>query len=377
MTKNNPTRVLHTLAWATEGGVEQLRLLLAQNLPREAWSHTLICQGASASMIAEFRGWGWGVHEIGKARHILDLRWYLRAVRIAREFRPDVIHGSVFEGNALATVCGISLPRTPVILEEQSDGRGRSWRGKVLLWMMAVRATNFIGVAPEISSYLIGEVKVPQSKIITIANAARTPSRGLRAASQDLRRELGISPEALVVGSTGRLLEHHKKFSTLITALPHLQSKAHEIFLVIMGDGPDRELYKELISSEGLEGRVFLPGFRNDISPWLDVMDIFVLPSAGEALPLALVEAMHSELPCIATSVGGNPFVLDGGKAGILISPGSQEELILAITALLNSEKRRETLGKRALARASDVFSPARYAKDVSSLWNDCILRRR
>lgn len=290
MTKSKPTRVLHTLGWATQGGVEQLRLLLAENLPQEAWSHALICQEASANMVTAFRSRGWGLHEIGKARHILDLRWYLRAVRIAREFRPDVIHGSVFEGNALASVCGIFLPRTPVILEEQSDGRGRSWRGRALLWMMAVRATYFVGVAPQISSYLIGEVKVPRSRVITLPNAARTPSRGPRAASKDLRRELGISPEALVVGSTGRLLEHHKKFSTLIKALPHLQSKSHEIFLMIMGDGPDRNLYEKLILSEGLEGRVFLPGFKVDISPWLNVMDIFVLPSAGEALPLALVK---------------------------------------------------------------------------------------
>lgn len=146
MTKSKPTRVLHTLGWATQGGVEQLRLLLAENLPQEAWSHALICQEASANMVTAFRSRGWGLHEIGKARHILDLRWYLRAVRIAREFRPDVIHGAVFEGNALASVCGIFLPRTPVILEEQSDGRGRSWRGRALLWMMAVRATYFVGL---------------------------------------------------------------------------------------------------------------------------------------------------------------------------------------------------------------------------------------
>lgn len=374
MEKRNPTRVLHTLGWATQGGVEQLRIILAENLPQESWTHVLICQEASATMITRFEALGWSLHEIGRARHILDFPWYLRAVRIAREFRPDVIHGSVFEGNALATMCGIFLPRIPVILEEQSDGRGRTWRGRSLLRLMAMRATKFIGVAPEISSYLIGAIGVPQSKVVTLNNAARLPPRGLRSIAKKIRQELEIPGESLVVGSIGRLLEAHKKFSNLITTLPYLLNEGYEVYLIIVGDGPDRELYEKLILSEGLQGRVFLPGFKEDISQWLDVMDIFVLPSAGEALPLALVEAMHSQLPCIATAVGGNPFVLDGGKAGVLIPPNSREELLFAIAASLKSKKLRQTLGKHAFDRASTIFSPARYASEVSGLWIECSL---
>lgn len=86
---------------------------------------------------------------------------------------------------------------------------------------------------------------------------------------------------------------------------------------------------------------------------------------------------MHSELPCIATSVGGNPFVLDGGRAGILISPSSQEQLLLALTALVSSRKKRQTLGKRAANRARVVFSAKRYSGEVSNLWKACIVGDR
>ena len=376
MTVSEPIRVLHTLGWASQGGVEQLRVLLALNLPQGATLNELICQQASPSMVQRFEAEGWTVHEIGLARHIFDISWYLRALRIARSFRPHVIHGAVFEGNALAAICGLFLSRTSIILEEQSDGRGRTWRGRILLRMLAIRAQKFIGVAPDIANYLTQDVHIPARKVVTIPNASRQPSPDDLASGRLVRQMLSIPDDAMVIGSMGRLFDDHKRFSDLIRVFSQVLNNWPESYLLIVGEGPDRDLYESQIREYGLEGLVFLPGFTDDVFPWLNAMDIFVLPSAGEALPLALIEAMFAHLPCITTSVGGNSFVLDGGEVGVLIEPNDEKQLLSALQRLMGSTEDRKVLGQKAALRANLKFGSELYSHRVLALWKECVSLR-
>lgn len=371
--KQPPIKVLHCLGWATHGGVEQLRVLLAEGLKSSDYEHALICQTATQDMREKLTGCGWQVFEIGEAKNILDLKWFRRALAIAGKFSPDLIHGAVFEGNALAVACGIGRPKVPVILEEQSDGRGRTKKATVLLRLMAKLSTHVVGVAPQIVDYLSRDVKIPQKKLRLLNNGARRHPQSHARVRSSIRESLGISEDSVVIGSVGRFLEDHKRFSELIKMAPRLLDQRMDIHVLLIGEGSDRPHYEQLVTELNLTKRVHLPGFSQEVNHWLDVMDIFVLPSSGEALPLALVEALHAGLPCVATKVGGNPFVLDRGNVGLLVDPGATEDLIEAVALLVRNPAMRNRLSRLGQQRAAEEFSPERYVDAVESLWRESL----
>jgi len=103
-------------------------------------------------------------------------------------------------------------------------------------------------------------------------------------------------------------------------------------------------------------------------------MDAFVLASAHEAFGLVLVEAMLAEVPIVATRVGGIPFVLDGGRSGVLIPPKQPQALAEAVTRVLTDEGLARCICARALERASYAFSAERYLADVARIYDELIL---
>lgn len=349
-----------------------MRLTMARGLPKEKYEHVLICQEARNPLLKSLVQEGWTVHEIGLAPNILNLGWHLRAIRIARRFRPDIVHGAVFEGSALAVSIGIFLPKCKTVIEEQSDGRNRKPLGTLLMRVLSTFANLTVAVAPEIYAYLEDSVRVRRAKLRLVVNCARDPEKPREHVSKSLsRRELGFSENDVVIGSVGRLDNEHKRFSDLLDALPPLVQLNPRCRILIVGDGPDRAALESQCSDLGIRHLVHFAGFHSDVHRYLEVMDIFALVSAGEALPLALVEAMKAGLPCVATAVGGNSFALDGGNVGLLIPPRAPLELQEALRHLSGSKAIRDDLGSRSQRRAENLFSTQSYVEAIEHLWGE------
>ena len=95
----------------------------------------------------------WTIHKIGLAPSILNLAWHDRAYEIARD-QPDIVHGAVYEGEALACGIGLRMPSVKVVMEETSDPVNRRWTGDALMRLMCLRADLCIGVSPKVTDYL-------------------------------------------------------------------------------------------------------------------------------------------------------------------------------------------------------------------------------
>ena len=136
----------------------------------------------------------------------------------------------------------------------------------------------------------------------------------------EVRRELGLAPEAVVVGLVARL-DHwgkgHREFFTALAALPD----GYPVEALIIGGGRREAEMRRLAAELGLAGRVHFLGQRDDVPDLLSALDLFVLPSHSEGVSLALLEAMAAGLPVIATAVGGLPEVVTDGENGLLIPP--------------------------------------------------------
>lgn len=164
---------------------------------------------------------------------------------------------------------------------------------------------------------------------------------------ENRRNEAGVKSGEVLIGFTGRL-SREKGVADLIRAVKILIESGAPVKLLLLGDGGQRLELEELSAGIGVSDKVFFAGFKDDVENWLKAMDIFVLPSLNEGTPMALLEAMAFGLPCIATSVGGIPQVIDSGVDGILVAPGSPNEISYAIYSLCIDIEKRKTISNNA-----------------------------
>ena len=361
-------RILHTLCRVNSGGVEQRRLMLVQGLPADRYEHAIVCQDAAGQLPGLFLKEGCAIHEIGLAPHILSPEWHNKAYQFAKMWRPDIVHGAVFEGVALACGIGLRMGGVPVISEETSDPINRSWRGNLLMRAMCMRSNAVVGVSPAVGMYLRRVARVPPHKIQVVNNAVSpAPSVGPME-MQQLRAEFGIGPDELVIGSVGRMEDSHKRFSDLIRAFVPIRQR-FKCKLLLVGDGPDSAVLRELSHDLDVDDSVVFTGYRGDTRRLYPLMDVFALASTHEAFGLVLVEAMLSGVPVVATKVGGIPFVLDEGVAGSLVPPNAPEFLSAEIARLLENDDLRNDLAARGKKRAEQEFQSERYCQDIDNLY--------
>ena len=367
-------RVLHTLCRINSGGVEQRRLLLARGLPKDRYEHRVICQDTGGTLPELLRAEGWQIHEIGTAPHILSPSWHGSAWQIAKDFKPDLIHGAVIEGVALANSIGMRCPGVPVISEETSDPVNRSWRGNLLMRAMCLRSNVAIGVSPAVGEYLRSTAKLPERKVRVIDNAVSPAPAVSDDEIAKQRSKFGFARADFIIGSVGRVVDEHKRFSDLIRAIGVMHGSGFtNAKLIIIGDGPDRDDLERLVQECGLNDHVVFAGYQGEVRRLYPLMDVFALASAHEAFGLVLAEAMMAGVPVVATRVGGIPHVLDQGNAGRLVPPFEPDAMADEISKLIQDSYAKKTLGDAGRAHAETHFSAERYCREIDELYTSLI----
>lgn len=370
-----PIRILHTMCRIYCGGVEQLRVLLSHNLPKDNYEHLIITQEINGELPQILIEEGWNIKVIGLAKNIYDLDWYRRAYLIAREFNPDIIHGAVFEGVALANVLGVMLPNAIVISEETSDPTDRRWTGNLLMRALCMRSNKVIGVSPSVVKYLHQVAKIPKNKIILVNNAVAEPPLVSIKNLEQIKEKLGFDEDDYIIGSVGRLHDDHKRISDLIICLKILNDRGFKkIKLLIVGDGADLNMLKNLVANLNLQSNVVFTGYQARVRDYYPLMNVFTLASAREAFGLVLVEAMLANIPVIATKVGGIPYVLDQGKAGILVNPNSPNEFAEQVLRLYHDRIYSAQLAERGRLYAELNFAAKRYCSEIDNLYRTLAL---
>ncbi|MEO6666924.1 MAG: glycosyltransferase, partial [Nitrospiria bacterium] len=179
---------------------------------------------------------------------------------------------------------------------------------------------------------------------------------------------LGLPQDAYVFGSVGRL-EPPKGHVYLIRAFARVIKMNARARLVLVGDGSLAKPLQEEAAHLGLVERVVFTGSRRDVPYLLRAMDLFVFPSLWEGQGLALVEAMASGLPVVASRVGGVSEVVSDGCTGQLVPPGSPEALAEAMLAVMASPARARAMGAAGRARSETVFGAAHMIKRLEELY--------
>jgi glycosyltransferase involved in cell wall biosynthesis/peptidoglycan/xylan/chitin deacetylase (PgdA/CDA1 family) len=170
------------------------------------------------------------------------------------------------------------------------------------------------------------------------------------------------------IGCVARL-SPEKGIDRLLDAFAGVLRARPDARLSIAGDGPSRPLLEAHARELNLGTAVEFLGFRQEVAPVLADLDVFVLPSLTEGVPLALLEAMAAGLPAVATAVGGVPEVVEDGSSGILVAPGDAPALERTVLGLLAAPEQRAALGANARDRVEHAFSLQRMALGYRELY--------
>ena len=173
-----------------------------------------------------------------------------------------------------------------------------------------------------------------------------------------LRHELGIQPHALLLGVVGDVIPR-KGLLNLVRALPAIRAAVPSVHVLSVGY-PQAE-YAGSVRAEakrlGVADRLTLAGARADVPQLLAAMDVFVLPTLEDTLPMAILEAMASGLPVVSTTVGGIPECVVDGQTGCLVPPGNVARLAAALIRLLGDPALRRCWGQAGRERVHRCFS--------------------
>jgi len=156
-----------------------------------------------------------------------------------------------------------------------------------------------------------------------------------------------ITPKYLTIGFLGSLRKL-KDLPTLINAVAIINKTNSNLQFIIAGEGPEKKFILTMIKKLNLEKTISLIGYVNDVNKeFFSKIDIFVLSSIIEGHPVALLEAMASGLPCVATDAGGIPETIINGESGYVVKKSNPLQLATKILEIANTPKLQENMGKK------------------------------
>ena len=349
--------VLQVTKGALMGGGERHVLTLLEGLTDRAINLSLavFTEGLLAE---EGRRLGVSVHVLPK-RFRGDIRPLTGLINLIRKNHIDIVHTHLVSGNLYGRLAG-KISRVPGVVttlhhtHKEALGKFRLpfmadllFRGDIRLGVMSDR---LITPSRDLENLLLDNGVRP-SKIVSIPNAINMDKTLVTADEIDrCRHELGISPGIKTVGMVGRLVSV-KNFEMFIRAAGRVLEGRIPVIFLIIGDGPLRADLERLAEAAGIKDRIRFTGFRNDVFRLVAMMDLFVLCSKSETNPIALMEAMASGKPVIATDVGGIPEVVEHDVTGWLCPSHDAECLADAIIRLLSDPGKAAALGAQARAK--------------------------
>ncbi|MDQ3177838.1 MAG: glycosyltransferase, partial [Actinomycetota bacterium] len=306
-----------------------------------------------------------GVEAICLSRRRRDPAWILRLRRLVASGRFDVVH---VHSPVPAAVARLAARATPSVSRPRLvSTEHNTWTSHRLATRLANRVTSglddvTIAVTDEVRRSMRGRARDRARVVVHGIDVARVGAlRGERVA---VRAELGINARP-VVGTVANF-RRQKDYPNLLHALRLLVDRGIDLHVVAVGQGPLEREVRELSSSLGLDGTVTLTGFRADAARVMAGCDVFVLASAWEGLPVAVMEAMALGLPIVATRVGGLAETLD--DVALLVASGDSPALAAALSSVLVDDQLRLSLTAASSRRAGD-FDIARAAGEITACY--------
>lgn len=377
-----PRRVLHLLPDLARGGGQSVVLELVRHADRAHFHISVAALHDPDDLVPELEAEGAAPTIVGgsRRRSAAALRRMLRSERI------ELLHVHSGEDRIVGQIAAAATG-TPVVghlhspwdhLQPMCDPTApppvRAWsvaKAAMRRNLEAKTVRRYVSAGVEITTFHEHRVHAP---VATIPNGVDTVrfAPASRAERSRRRASLGIEPDATVLVCVGRLAGG-KGQDELIRAMVELPG--HRLLLI--GDGEDRPSLEDLAGALGVGDRVAFLGDRQDVADLLGVADLFVFASISEGLPMAVLEAMATELPVVAYDLPAFRSLIVGEDNGVLVPLGARAELVAAIAEVTDDEVRLRRMGAAARSTVLAGFDAARMTRQVEEVYAEVLAAPR
>lgn len=293
---------------------------------------------------------------------IKDVVSFFDILAIARIERPDVFHINSSKAGIMGSLIGRLVGVRNIIFTAHGWAFNEdrpSWQRlifKFVHWLSILLSHRTIAVSEEVKRQM--DWPWAQEKMIVIRNGRNIKDQLNREEARAYLIEKEPSLQAYKDDLwTMTIAELHpvKRHEAVIDTIKKLTDQGEVFRHLIIGSGEQKEALRRQIERLELQDRVFLLGAIPEAATYLKAADVFVLASRTEAMPYAVIEALLSEVPTVATAVGGIPEVIENGVSGLLAPPLDNEALANILARLLRDEELRKTLADGARERRSEL----------------------
>ncbi|MGD9496567.1 MAG: glycosyltransferase family 4 protein [Armatimonadota bacterium] len=298
-------------------------------------------------------------------------RWATTLEVAAQELGCDLVAAnSLTAGLAASIGVGRRLPLVWHARDLRAPERSLRW--------LIPRATRIAAISACVADALIDAHKAARERTVVVYNGVDTTLFRPGRAREQIRHELGIAADALVIGNVGQLVPWKRQDLFVEAAARIIARVPHVRFLIVGADlfgehaGYVREL-RALVRSLNLGERVVFTGFREDIASVMSAMDLLVHCAENEPLGRAVMEAMSLGVPCIAPDACGPAEIIEDGVSGVLVPPGDVKAMATRAAELLRRPSAIERMGAAARRRISETFSAERMARLTEDLYEEAL----
>jgi glycosyltransferase involved in cell wall biosynthesis len=354
------------------GGTELNAVRTAERLDRNRFRLRVVCLGGDGPLTERYRAMGVPVENM-PIRSFYGpsmVRSGLRFVRMLRQENAAIVHAHDVYSNIFVAVWA-PVARVPVLITSRRWWHSLPNRKLQLGNRFAFsRASAVLANSAEVAKSVTTEARIPAAKVWTITNFVDAQSFGAPTAEEreQLRRNWGAPPDAVVIGCVARL-HPVKDHADLLRAFARLHTREPRSFLVLIGDGETRPALQALVAELELQGAVHFAGEVRSRRNLHRGFDISVLASLSEGFPNTLVEAMAAGNPVVATSVGGNIDAVMHEETGLLVNPAQPDELADAMLRLVKSPTLRTALGAAGARRARESYDASTVVATLEDMY--------
>ncbi len=297
---------------------------------------------------------------------VFSVALQLRKILVDRAI--NIVHSNANYDRTCAGIAAVSLPAAHIATVHSAH----SIQHNVTHWARNKFAIDhFIAVAPPVQEILVHHDRIPPEKVTFIPNGVPDNTDNSEKMRRDVRAELEIPDDTVVIGNVARLVPFKGHAYLLRTVDMVLQNDPNTLFLVL-GDGELRGELETTARKINIEKHIRFLGFRTQVRRYYHAFDIYCHSSielAEEAFPLAILDALATKIPVASTKVGGIGMMVRNGITGFLTTPEQPEALANALRELIRSKEKRQSMGSEGYKLFREHYHASIMADKVEDIY--------
>ena len=355
-------KILHTEASLGWGGQEIRILEESRGLIERGHQVSLLCPEESKILHGAHK---YGIRAIAMPIGEKNISGLLALRSWIKNNSIDVINTHSSTDSWLSALACLTLKNPPPIVRTRHISSSIP-NNKASHWLYAQSAAHIVTTGEALRKQVIVETKADPNRVTSVPTGI-DPDRFYADDKKKARSKLALDETSNYIGIVATL-RSWKGHLYLLEAQARIKEKNWK--LLIIGDGPYREVLIEKTKKLGLQEKVIFAGQQNNPEDWMRALDIFCLPSyANEGVPQAILQAMFTELPIVSTSAGAITEAIKDGESGIIVPKKDPEALVIALKRFISDADFAKHCGTSAKARAMNYFSREQMLDQMESIF--------